>query len=40
MLPSTVSRVPDHTDAAINEMIRQETEHNIARSAERRTCCN
>jgi hypothetical protein len=31
MLPSTVCRVPDHTDAAINEMIRQQTERNIAR---------
>ena len=30
MLPSTVSRVPAHTDAAINERIRQRTEQNIA----------
>jgi len=31
MLPSTVSRVPVHTDASVNEMIRQRTEDNIAR---------
>lgn len=31
MLPTTVSRVPEHTDAAINEMIRQQTQRNIAR---------
>ena len=31
MLPSTVSRVPDHTDASINEMIRQQTQKNIER---------
>jgi hypothetical protein len=31
MLPSTVSRVPAHTDAAANERIRQRTEQNIAR---------
>ena len=31
MLPTTVCRVPDHTDAAINEMIRQQTQRNIAR---------
>jgi hypothetical protein len=30
MLPSTVNRVPAHTDAAINEWIRQRTEQNIA----------
>lgn len=29
MLPSTVSRVPDHTDKSINEMIWQETQRNI-----------
>lgn len=31
MLPSTVSRVPAHTDASVNELIRQRTEDNIAR---------
>ena len=31
MLPSTVSRVPAHTEAEINERIRQQTEENIAR---------
>jgi hypothetical protein len=31
MLPTTVSRVPDHTDAAINARIRQQTQRNIAR---------
>jgi len=31
MLPSTASRVPAHTAAAVNEMIRQRTEENIAR---------
>lgn len=31
MLPSTVCRVPDHTEASINEMIRQQTHRNIAR---------
>lgn len=31
MFPSTVSRVPDHTDDASNEMIRRRTEYNIAR---------
>ena len=31
MLPSTVSRVPAHTAAAANELIRQRTEENIAR---------
>ena len=30
MLPSTVSRVPAHTDDAVNERIRQRTEQNIA----------
>ena len=30
MLPSTVSRVPAHTDAEVNERIRQRTEQNIA----------
>jgi hypothetical protein len=31
MLPTTVCRVPDHTDASVNEMIRRQTQHNIAR---------
>ena len=31
MLPSTVSRVPAHTEAEINERIRQQTEENIAK---------
>ena len=31
MLPSTVSRVPAHTDAEVNQRIRQRTEQNIAR---------
>ncbi len=31
MFPSTVSRVPAHTDASANESIRQQTEENIAR---------
>jgi len=31
MLPSTVSRVPAHTDASVNELIRQRTEDKIAR---------
>jgi len=31
MLPSTVSRVPAHTDASVSELIRQRTEDNIAR---------
>ena len=31
MLPSTASRVPAHTAAAVNEMIRQRTKENIAR---------
>lgn len=31
MFPSTVSRVPAHTEAAANESIRQQTEKNIAR---------
>lgn len=31
MFPSTVSRVPAHTDATANQMIRQQTETNIAR---------
>jgi hypothetical protein len=31
MLPTTVCRVPDHTDASINEMIRQQTQRNVAR---------
>jgi hypothetical protein len=31
MLPSTVERVPEHTNQAINEQIRRETEENVAR---------
>jgi hypothetical protein len=31
MFPTTVCRVPDHTDAEVNEMIRQQTQRNIAR---------
>lgn len=31
MFPSTVSRVPAHTDASANELIRQHTEESIAR---------
>jgi hypothetical protein len=31
MLPSTVCRVPDHTEASINAMIRQQTHRNLAR---------
>jgi hypothetical protein len=31
MLPSTVERVPEHTNQAINEQIRRETEVNVAR---------
>ena len=31
MFPSTVSRVPTHTEAVINDRIRQRTEENIAR---------
>lgn len=31
MFPSTVSRVPNHTEAVINDRIRQQTEENIAR---------
>jgi hypothetical protein len=31
MLSSTVCRVPDHTEEAINERIRQQTQRNIAR---------
>jgi hypothetical protein len=31
MLPSTACRVPDHTEASINEMIRQQTHRNLAR---------
>ena len=31
MFPSTVSRVPAHTDASVNELTRQRTEDNIAR---------
>ena len=31
MLPTTVNRVPDHTDEAINDRIRQQTEANITR---------
>ena len=31
MLPSTVNRVPAHTEAVINDQIRQQTEENIAR---------
>lgn len=31
MLPSTVSRVPAHTDEAINDWIRQQTEKTIVR---------
>ncbi len=31
MFPSTVSRVPAHTEAVINDQIRQQTEENIAR---------
>jgi hypothetical protein len=31
MLPSTVGRVPQHTDEAINERIRRDTEQNVAR---------
>ena len=30
-MPSTISRVPVHTDASINERIRQQTERNISR---------
>jgi hypothetical protein len=33
MIPSTVERVPMHTDEQINEMIRRETEANVARFA-------
>ncbi len=31
MLPSTVRRVPDHTEASINAMIEQQTKRNLAR---------
>lgn len=31
MLPSTVRRVPAHTEAAVNERIRRQTQQNIAR---------
>lgn len=31
MLPSTVARVPQHTNDAINERIRRQTEQNVAR---------
>jgi len=31
MLPSTVCRVPDHTDDAVNARIQQKTERNIER---------
>jgi hypothetical protein len=31
MLPSTGGRVPQHTDEAINEQIRRDTEQNVAR---------
>ena len=31
MLPSTVRRVPAHTEAAVNERIRWQTQENIAR---------
>jgi len=31
MLPSTVRRVPDHTEASINTMIEQQTKRNLAR---------
>jgi hypothetical protein len=31
MLPSTVERVPEHTNKAINEQIRRATEENVAR---------
>lgn len=33
MIPSTVDRVPRHTDEHINEAIRRKTKHNIARAA-------
>ena len=31
MLPSTVQRVPNHTNESINEQIRLETQQNVAR---------
>jgi hypothetical protein len=31
MVPSTIGRVPAHTDANVNERIRRQTEQNIAR---------
>lgn len=33
MIPSTVERVPQHTDEAINQRIRLQTEENVARFA-------
>ena len=33
MIPSTVERVPQHTDEAINQQIRLQTEENVARFA-------